>query len=93
MISTELQNKSERAHLRCRYSRLDSDWMRLGPMKIEMIWNDPQIVLIKELMYENECNIVTGNLAAKLKNWNSYNDPSKLSSGIKTWSDVRVMKK
>ena len=72
---------------------MNSDWMRLGPMKIEFIWNDPQIVLIKDLLYEHECNVVTGNLASKLKNWNVYRDPAKLETNIKTWSDVRIMKK
>ena len=67
--------------------------MRLGPMKTEMIWNDPQIVVIKELMYENECNALTRNLAAKLKKRELHRDPTKPSSSTQTWSDVRIMKK
>lgn len=71
--------------------------MRLGPMKIDLIWNDPQIVVMKDLLYENECDVVTENLASKLKNWNAYRDPTKSGdtgeTSIKTWSDVRVMKK
>ena len=67
--------------------------MRLGPMKIDFIWNDPQIVVMKELLYKHECNVVTKNLASKLKNWNAYRDPTKLGTDFKTWSDVRIMKK
>ena len=66
--------------------------MRLGPMKIDFIWDDPQIVVMKDLLYEHECNAVTGNLASKLKNWNAHRDPTSIKE-IKTWSDVRIMKK
>ena len=57
-------------------------------MKVEVVWNDPQIVVFQDLLYSHECDKITDNLAAKLKIWSSVD---KYEGG--SWTDVRVMKK
>ena len=57
-------------------------------MKVEVVWNDPQIVVFQDLLYSHECDKITDNLAAKLQTWTSVD---KYEGG--SWTDVRVMKK
>ena len=87
-ISIFYQTKTERAHLRCFPGWSNSPWLKLGPMKIELAWTDPQIVTFHELLYDEECDSLTYNLSAKLKTWNSIDT---YAGG--PWTDVRVMKK
>ena len=61
-------------------------------MNVEVIWKDPQVMLIRNLLFEHECDSVTNTLSGNLQNWDLYNDASKQKQ-FKTWTDVRVMKK
>ena len=88
----QLQLPSKRAHLRCFHASATSDWLRLGPMKIQLNSHNPYHVTIKELMYNNECNQIRGPLTKLLKNHYSKSPDVPGRSHIK-WSDVRVMKK
>ena len=53
------QTPQERANLRCFYSNSDSDWLRLGPMKIQINSHDPAHAVIKDFFYERECDETT----------------------------------
>ena len=46
------------AHLRCFYSHSHSDWLRLGPFKIEVNSYDPFHAVIRNLMFDNECDAI-----------------------------------
>ena len=52
--------------LRCFYAHSNSDWLRLGPMKIETNSYDPAHSTIKNMLYENECDVVTKYLGPHL---------------------------
>ena len=80
--------KQERANLRCHHECSKSKWLRLGPIKVEMIWTDPQIIVFHDLLYGNECDEITENLVDKLTTWNSVDT---YAGG--PWTNVRVMKK
>ena len=60
-------------------------------MKIQVNWHNPQIVMIRNLLFEHECDYLTNTLAPKLHNWDFQNPPE--GKAFKTWTDVRIMKK
>ena len=62
-------------------------------MNVEVIWKDPQIIMIRNLLFEHECDSLTSTLADDLRNWDSYNDAAKRTTLFEKWTDVRVMKK
>ena len=57
-------------------------------MKVQIYWSDPQILAIKELLYEEECSRSIYVAGAKLRNWEN---PSG-NRGV-PWNRIRVMKK
>ena len=57
-------------------------------MKVQIYWSDPQILAIKELLYEEECSRSIHVAGAKLRNWEN---PSG-NRGV-PWNRIRVMKK
>ena len=54
------------AHLRCFYSHSYSDWLRLAPFKIEVNSYDPFHAVVKNLMFENECDEIKDYLGPRL---------------------------
>ena len=84
----KLQNKKERANLRCFYFSALSKWLSLGPFQIQMHWSDPQIFVIKELLYGKERNNVVSDAGLKLQEWSD-----KHGSLGRPWAKIRVMKK
>ena len=94
-----MQLPEKRAHLRCFHASATSDWLRLGPMKIQLNSHNPYHVTIKELMYNNECDKIRGPLTKLLKNYTNYTNiadsksPDAPGTSLIKWSDVRVMKK
>ena len=86
-----LKNPEERKNLRCLFSSSDSSWLRLGPMKIQVHWNNPSIFSIKELLSTHECSAITTGLSEEL---NRHEQPKNAAFQNTTeWEDVRVMKK
>lgn len=63
MLRGLFQNETELKDLKCFYADNDSPWLKLGPMKIEMQNLKPYLVVIRELMYPNECDEITKFLA------------------------------
>ena len=59
MIFIYLQTPQERANLRCFYGHSASEWLRLGPMKIQINSHDPAHAVIKDLMSDRECDGMT----------------------------------
>ena len=94
-----MQLPAKRAHLRCFYASATSDWLRLGPMKIQLNSDNPYHVTIKELMYNNECDQIGGPLTKLFKDYTNYTfnayskSPDVPGRPLIEWSDVRVMKK
>ena len=60
-------------------------------MKIQYMWHDPYIIIIKDLLYDHECDKITKSLGDKLVLWNGERIGKREKHGL--WSDVRVMKK
>ena len=52
--------------LRCFYAHSSSDWLRLGPMKVEINSYDPAHATVKNLMYDHECDEITKYLGPHL---------------------------
>ena len=68
------------------FSSSKSTWLRLGPMKIQVIWKDPFIISIKQFMSIKECDDLTHGMGKNLEGFVEYaNDEDA--------DDVRVMKK
>ena len=65
--------------------KANSDWLRLGPMRLEEVWHDPQVVKFQNILYDSECDFIAGMLAPNLHPWQF--------KGNKTKSDFRRMKK
>ena len=81
-----IQNPRERKDLNCYFSSSKSSWLRLGPMKIQLNWENPYIISIKQFMSSKECNEITNGLGQKLEGFVEYaNDEDA--------DDVKVMKK
>jgi len=55
----QMRTPLERANLRCFYSNSDSEWLRLGPMKIQINSHDPAHAVIRDFFYERECDETT----------------------------------
>ena len=90
-ISFTFKSPEERKNLRCLFSSSDSSWLRLGPMKIQVHWNNPSIFSIKELLSRHECTAITTGLSKEL---NRHEQPKNAAFQNTTeWEDVRVMKK
>ena len=67
-----------------------SDWLRLGPMKIEIHSQNPYHAVIKELIYPHECDKIKIPLVYWLgegRKGHPNHHPSL------EWTDIRVMKK
>ena len=76
--------------LRCILTRSSSDWLRLGPMKIEIHSQNPYHSVIKELLYPHECDKLKVPLVRLLdgrRKGHPQHQPSL------EWTDIRVMKK
>lgn len=65
--------------------KANSDWLRLGPMRMEEVWHDPQVVKFQNILYDSECDYISGILAPHLRPWHSKRNETK--------SDYRRMKK
>ena len=63
------QTKKERANLRCVNVVANSHWLRLGPLRMEEIWHDPQIVKFQNILYESECDFITDYIGPYLSPW------------------------
>ena len=77
--------------LRCFHASAVSDWLRLGPMKIQVNSNDPYHAVIKELVYYHECDQIRQPLTGLLvkRDKEQYGAPQYSFE----WTDLRVMKK
>ena len=79
------------ASLRCFHAFGSSDWLRLGPMKIQINSHIPFHIVIKELIQGHECDRMQRPLTMLL------DKRSKEKHGKPTlsthWIDIRVMKK
>jgi len=62
----QLRTPKERSTLRCFYSKSSSEWLRLGPMKIQINSHDPVHAVIKEFFYDKECDATTKYLGPQL---------------------------
>merc|ERR1719445_1376247 len=62
----QLRSDEDMSKLYCRYMHGGSNWLKLGPLKVEINHYDPYHVTIHELMFENECDAVTQYLGPKL---------------------------
>ena len=52
--------------MRCFFTASDSSWLLLGPMKAQLNSKDPYILNVKGLLYDDECDGITGTLRNKL---------------------------
>ena len=53
------RNETELKGLKCFYADNNKPWLKLGPMKMELQNYDPYVVVIRELMFPNECDEIT----------------------------------
>ena len=81
----------KRRDLKCFHGSAQSDWLRLGPMKIQVNSRNPFHAVIKELLYHHECDRIQTPLAWMLdeRNKEQYGTPQYSFE----WTDIRVMKK
>ena len=85
-----LQMLQDKATLKCFLVASNSNWLRLGPMKVETKSMNPLHSVIKELIYPHECDKMSSPLVHLLdKRRKNYKKPSP----TKDWTDIRVMKK
>ena len=54
-----LRTPEEDKDLRCLYGHGGSDWLRLGPLKVEVRSKVPYVAVLRELMFESECDNIT----------------------------------
>ena len=75
----------------CFHASSGSDWLRLGPMKIQSNSHNPYHAVIKELIFRHECDGMRKPLGRKLdkRRTEDFGKPSKYHE----WADLRVMKK
>ncbi len=52
--------------LHCKYVHGSSAWLRLAPIKLEINSFDPYHVVLRELLYDHECDDITKYLGPKL---------------------------
>lgn len=62
-------------------------------MKLEVNSYDPFNVVVKELLFINECDRITEQLAPQLHEWNMPRSATTALGSDERWSAVRVMKK
>lgn len=55
----EFRSKEQEKDLRCFYADNGDYWLKLGPVKTELMNRDPWIVVFRELLFSNECDNVT----------------------------------
>ena len=60
------QIPQQNTHMRCFYSNGGSDWLRLGPMKVELISEEPYVAVIRQVLFEDECDKITDFLTPQL---------------------------
>ena len=76
---------------KCIYTSATSNWLRIGPMKIQINSDDPYHAVIKELIYHNECDRIQSPLPQLLDN--RAKEYGKFNGSSVKWIDIRVMKK
>ena len=76
------------------YEFASSDWLRLGPMKIQVNSENPSNLVIKELIYQHECDQMQKPLPKLLdkRSRESHGKPNVEEKNTE-WIDIRVMKK
>ena len=77
--------------MKCYHASGSSDWLRLGPMKIQMNSHVPFHIVIKELVQVQECDRIRKPLVEKLDSRSKEKDGKPSPST--EWNDIRVMKK
>ena len=81
------------ARLKCYYQSSNSKWLKLGPMKIQINSQDFMHLIIKDLLYNHECDQIKNPLPPylHLRTNESHKKPDHLKHY--EWTDVRAMKK
>ena len=69
-----------------------SEWLQLGPMKIEIHSFDPFHVVIRDLLSERECDSIRHSTESRLREYPAEK-PQILLKMKKEWPIVRAMKK
>ena len=57
----------------------NSHWLRLGPIRMEEIWQDPQIVKFQNILYESECDYIADMIGPHLRPWHWKKGKTKSS--------------
>ena len=86
-----VQVPRDKEQLRCFHAYAKSDWLRLGPMKIQVNSYDPYHAVIKQLIFNHECDRIQKPLVRLLeaRSVEKYGIPADSTE----WIDIRVMKK
>lgn len=76
--------------LKCFRAHANSEWLHLGPMKIQTNSHNPFHAVIKELLFTHECENIQMPLGRLLdkRSKDEYGAPAKYFE----WTDLRVMK-
>ena len=69
-----------------------SDWLRLGPMQAQQNGYDPYHIVVKNLLFTNECDSITKMVESKFTGWTATKIHQPMKKGD-AWTNVRVMKK
>ena len=54
-----------RSNLKCRYNQENSAFLKIAPLKEEELYDDPKILLYRDVLYDSEIE--------KLKSWAANN--------------------
>ena len=50
---------NETKDLYCFYGNNNSPWLKLGPIKVELQNKEPYVAVLRELVFEDECDSIT----------------------------------
>lgn len=86
----QIKASVDKKSVTCYHASASSSWLRLGPMKIQDNSNNPYHAVIKELVYDHECDRIKRPLTVSLdkRDQESHGKPIKSFE----WMDIRVMK-
>ncbi|CAB4058586.1 P4HA [Lepeophtheirus salmonis] len=62
----KFRTPKEDADLRCFYADSGNPWLKLGPIKTEILNYDPYVAAFRELLFDEECDNITEYLSPKL---------------------------